>query len=483
MSGAIRYRRTTLLSVACAGALTGLWLGRYFDSPGLAVFLSVCCLSVFARRNRKALVIFVGLGCVLLGWWRGEVFRPRIEQYYQLQGQRVVLQAEALEDSVYGYGGQLTFDVSNVELQDGSELTGRIVLAGRGVTMVYRGDIVQAEGVLNLARGSRQARMSFATITVVGSKETVIDRARRAFTAGILSAVPEPQASFGLGLLVGQRDTLPEDVADELSTVGLTHLIAVSGYNLTVIVMAARRLLGSRSKYQTFMVAVVLIVSFLLVTGFSASIVRAAIVSGLSLVAWYYGRTVPPLLLIGFAAAITAMWFPFYIWFDIGWYLSFLAFFGVLIIAPLVQKRFFPSRDEAPLLPATAIESFSAQLMTIPIIMFTFGRLSVVSLLANILVVPFTPFAMLASLLAGISGSVLPAYAGLFAWPATLLLSYMLSVASLAAKVPFASVEITISLWMMFGLYLAIIIWVLFLARRIRRSHGTITDVITKHME
>lgn len=140
------------------------------------------------------------------------------------------------------------------------------------------------------------------------------------------SALPEPAASFGLGLLIGQRSTIPKSVSLQLAAVGLTHVVAVSGYNLTIIMRAVRKLLRKRSKYQSTVASLLLIGIFLLFTGFSASIVRAAIVSTLSLWAWYYGRTFRPIVLILLAAVITAGVYPIYLWSDIGWYLSFLAF-------------------------------------------------------------------------------------------------------------------------------------------------------------
>src|SRR5205807_2186671 len=104
----------------------------------------------------------------------------------------------------------------------------------------------------------------------------------------------------------------------------------VSGYNLTIIIRGLNRLkLGS--KYQRLILSLAFIAFFVLVTGFSASIVRAAIVSTLSLWAWFYGRKIRAVLLIAFTAALTGLINPFYIWGDLGWYLSFLAFFGVLI--------------------------------------------------------------------------------------------------------------------------------------------------------
>ncbi|MGB4966830.1 MAG: ComEC/Rec2 family competence protein, partial [Candidatus Saccharimonadales bacterium] len=174
---------------------------------------------------------------------------------------------------------------------------------------------------------------------------------------------------------------------------------------------------------------------FLLFTGASASIVRASIVSTLSLAAWYYGRRVRPLLLVLGPAALTAYANPVYVWSDIGWYLSFLAFFGILMIAPKVLELLYPGR-QPPLLVQVAVETFAAELMTIPLILYIFGQVSFVGLLANVLVVSMIPLAMLLCLLAGIAGIALPMLAGLIALPARYLLTYMIDTALVLSRVP-----------------------------------------------
>jgi len=282
-------------------------------------------------------------------------------------------------------------------------------------------------------------------------------------------------ASFGLGLLVGQRSSLPDRTNQSLSQAGLTHLVAVSGYNLTIIVMALRRILGRRSKYQATMLSLALIGVFLLITGLSPSIVRAAIVAGLSLGAWYYGRQIRPILLLLLAAALTAGWYPFYIWSDIGWYLSFLAFFGVFIVAPLVATRFRLSEKKRPV-TMIVIETLTAQLMTAPLILFIFGEISSVSLLANTLIVPLVPLAMLLSLAAGLAGWFAPLLAGWFAWPARLLLTYMLDVAELLGRIPHALSKMKINVWHMVVLYASILVWIIALRHRIRGRNAIIKE-------
>jgi competence protein ComEC len=402
----------------------------------------------------------------------------QLELYDELAGRAVIVQGTADNDAVYGDKSQIAFDIAHITVQDpiATPLIGKMTIKGFGASMVYKGNYVQAEGKLYKTRGAKQAGISFAQIEILHNSTSIVDIIRRKYEAGMQSALPEPLASFGLGLLIGQRSTLPQEVTLALSAVGLTHVVAVSGYNLTIIMRGTRRLLRKRSKYQSTILSVLLIVLFLLLTGFSASIVRAALVSVLSLWAWYYGRTFRPIVLILLAAAITAGFYPIYIWSDIGWYLSFLAFFGVLVIGPLATRRIYKHK-EPKMITALIIESLSAQLMTVPIIMYIFGQFSGIALVANILVVPLVPLAMGLCLLAGLGGMLLPAVSGWFAWPARLVMTYMLDIVNILAGLPHALTQQPMAVWQMlvvYGLIAAItfVIW-----HKTKAKPGIITDV------
>lgn len=459
--------------------MAGLGLARLGSIGANWVLLDgLFCLVAFKRK--RWLPLAVVLLALSLGWWRGSVVMHRLAAYQPLVEQPVVIEGRADSDAIYGDRSQLTFDITNITVLEPYKqpLTGKMKISGYGAPMVYRGDLVQAQGKLFKTRGSRQASLSFANIAVLGRSHSFIDNTRRRFSAGMQSALPEPLASFALGLLIGQRSTIPDDVSRRLSTVGLTHLVAVSGYNLTILVEFVRRLLGRRSKYQSTLMSLLLIGAFLLVTGLSASITRAAIVSLLSIGAWYYGRQFKPLLLLSIAAALTAGWNPLYLWSDIGWYLSFLAFFGVLIIAPLLAKRLFKGKKVRSL-TMLLLESISAQLMAAPLIMHIFGQISLVGIVANLMVVPLVPLAMLVSFLAGLGGMLLPTLAGWIAWPARLVLTYMLDVVAALSRVPHALSERKLLLNQMLGLYGIIAILCIVLWRKITKN-VKITPVLTK---
>lgn len=451
-------RRTTVIALGLGAFLLGLCSARFYSPGGYLALVLVFGIGACIRKIPTLSIIFVILLGLTLGNWRGTVFMKHLRSYNQFSKKHVTIEATSLTDAVYSDRGQLAFDVSNIRMiaPDMQSLVGTIGVKGFGESMIYRGDKVLVTAKLYPTRGSKQASMSFAKITRMHSGTSMINELRRKFSAGLQSVVPEPLGSFGLGILIGQRTTLPKDINDKLSTVGLTHIVAVSGYNLTIIVLAVHRLTRKRSKYQSTLLTLLLIGLFLLLTGSSASIVRAAIVSILSLWAWYYGRTFRPSVLILLAASLTAGWFPPYIWSDIGWYLSFLAFTGVLLVAPLVTQRFMGKR-EPKILAMVLIETLAAQVMTLPIILFIFGRLSIISVFANILIVPLVPLAMMLSFLAGLGGMLLPSLAGWVAWPTTLLMTYLLDIVRLLSALPHASINYKINALQLVIVYILIL--------------------------
>jgi ComEC/Rec2-related protein len=459
-----KARRTTAICVFLAFLLVGLFVARYTTPLSICWLVLVVILCPISFGKRYILLLYLCLAGLIFGWWRGGVWQSgnlQLEQYYD---QKVTLVGRATEDSYYGNKSQIQFTVENIAI-NGQRLQGKVQIKGFGEPMVYRHDLVEVTGKLYKTRGGKQAGISFSDIDVLARSTSTIENLRREFIAGMQNALPEPAASFATGLLIGQRSLLPDKTSEVLLIAGLTHIVAVSGYNLTIIVKAVRQLLKRFSRFQILALSSTLIYIFLLITGYSPSIVRASLVSMLSLVAWYFGRQFRPILLILLAAAVTGFVNPYYVWADIGWYLSFLAFFGVLVVAPLLQARIFGNK-KVPLLGSVAIESFAAQIMTLPLIMMIFGRISLVGLLANVIIVPLVPLAMLFGLFAGLAGMTVPAIAGWFALPARLLLNVMLWLTAWFARWPHAQIQRMISPGNLVALYSILLVIIIGLKKR-----------------
>ena len=171
----------------------------------------------------------------------------------------------------------------------------------------------------------------------------------------------------------------------------------------------------------------------------------------------FRSRSIKPVLLLLLVACITATINPLYVWFSVGWYLSFAAFFGIIVLAPLIKQRFLSESHQNKVFPSIMIETMAAQLCTLPLLLFVFGRMQNISLIANLLVAPFVPLAMLCSFLAGISGALGPLFIAVFAAPAKMILDYIISITLLLGNISFAQTKTRVTFWQMLYLYILLL--------------------------
>lgn len=455
--------------------LVGLAAARLqLKLPVLIIVLVFLVIFRFPKAYR--LVLISGLVLGIFGFLKGQSYMEKLGQYQGLYDKNSTYLVRAANDGVYGAGSQMLFTANQIRAPDGSKLIGKIQVSGYGVNNVLDGDELKVTGKIRPTLGANPGRISYAQLQLVRHHPSLISEIRRRFNAGLGSALPEPYASFTMGLLIGQRSTLPDTVKEDLLKVGLTHIIAVSGYNLTIVLHASKRLLAKRSKRLATLLAFGLMAGFLLMTGLSASIVRAAMVSTLSIWAAYYGRTLRPLVILSVVAALTAWANPVYLWSDASWYLSFLAFFGILIVAPVLRTR-LPQKLVGSLAGSVALESIAAEIMTLPYVLHMFGQMSAVGLLANVLITTLVPLAMLTGFIAGLAGMLIWPLAGWLAWPAKWVLWYMLGTTALLASPPQVFMNGVIfgvrAMWLTYALIIAA---VTALAFKSRPENVTITD-------
>jgi competence protein ComEC len=451
-----------------AGVVVGIFLSQYsyqsgFDSfvwpvVGLALFL----LTVW--KQQFWMVLLAVLAGVIIGLWRGSVTQYQLQNYSQLYGRNIEFKGRISDDLEKNKQGKSIVYLDDISVT-GRRLPGQLWLTIDPVKDLRRGDIIVVSGLFDEGFGSFKASVYNGKIIKV-KRPMPGDLAlevRDWFADAVRRVITEPEASLGIGFLVGQKGDLPSELEESLRLAGLTHIIVASGYNLTILIRLARRLFVKISKYLTTLVSSSLILCFIAVTGMSPSMNRAGLVAGLSLLAWYYGRKFHPFVLLIFVAAISLMINPNYAWGDLGWQLSFAAFTGVMILAPLLQRYFFG--DKKPGLMRQIIgETISAFIVTLPIIVYTFGYFSNVAIIANILILPLLPLAMLLVFLSGILSLAVPAIAWLVAVSAQWLLQYMTFVAGTLAHFDWSITETKISIWAVGATYLTIIFACLYMS-------------------
>ncbi|MES2630532.1 MAG: ComEC/Rec2 family competence protein [Patescibacteria group bacterium] len=444
------------IAVLCATFVIGVWLALLLRVPiwfGVAV-LPLVAVSFWHLRVYTIPVLAACGMCIGLGY--GSAALGERDAYSHYIGQYIELSGKVKEDPSRNSLGQLSLQLDTVNIND-MQFPGSVLVSVPSID-IKRGDIVTVQSTVKAGFGSFPISMSRATIVSVerpvpGDVGRVV---RDWFADKVRVSIPEPQASLGIGFLTGQKSALPEGLSDALKVAGLTHIVVASGYNLTILVRMARRLFVKLSKYLAAVSSGVMITLFMAITGLSPSMTRAGLVSGLSLLAWYYGHRFHPLILLPFAAAITVALQPSYVWGDLGWQLSFSAFAGVMILAPLLQ-RYFYGQKEPGVFRQILGETISAHIVTVPIIAIGFGVISNVAIIANVLVVPLVPLAMLLTFICGMWIIFGLPFVWLIATPTTWLLTYMTNVATFVSELSWAQSEIQLEAWM-WGVYVLIVI-------------------------
>lgn len=466
----MRVHRSWLIGWWCLGFLLGAALCVVANNAVFAdnvwIFVSIGLLLLVWFLPYKWLILLILASGVLAGLWRGSALKLDLTDYTQYYDQVTTVKGLVAQDPSYGPRGDVRVNIKNVSIND-AKMAGE-VWASLPKKDVKRGDTIIIKGKLGDGFGNLSATMYRAQILEIVRPHPgdVARRVRDWFGEGVRKGVPDPQASLGLGYLLGQKTALPEDLEADIKAVGLTHAVVASGYNLTILVVFCRQLFMRVSKYFATVASGLMVFSFMLVTGLSPSMTRAGLVAMLGLLVWYYGRKMHPFVLLTFAAAVTVIIQPSYIWGDLGWYLSFLSFVGVIVLAPLLHHYFWGLHRQPSTLRGLLVETLSAQIITTPIILMSFGIFSVYALLANILVLPLVPFAMLTTFIAGIAGLLIPGLAHVIALPATASLTYSTEIITRVAALPNSQIELIFNAPVMIVSYIGLIIAITYLIRR-----------------
>jgi competence protein ComEC len=470
--------------------LAGIALAKMVHLPwqvlpvlGLAAFLGL----LLWRESRR---VRLGAACVLmlaLGAGRFLLAVPRFDEtslatyndvgWVTLEG---VVVGEPDEREQYT---NLRVRAEQLTLPDGTRRTVEglaLVKAERYPERRY-GDRVQVEGLLEtppvlegfsyrdyLARQGIHSLIRRAQVTLLAEKQAnpllyyllVFKRHAQSTIAGIL---PEPQAALLTGILLGVETGIPADLQDDFAATGTSHIVAISGFNIAIIsgVFAglARRLFGQR---RAVWIAIAGVAAYAVFVGVSAAVVRAALMGILYLWGRHLGRaSFAPVSLAVAALAMTAL-NPYTLW-DVGFQLSFAATLGLVLYAGPLERGFeralarMASAERAQriagLLNEAVIVSLAAQITTLPIILYHFGRLSLVTLVTNFLILPAQPGVMVWGGLALLLSLAVRPLGQVVGWVAWVFLTYTIEAVRLTARIPFVSLPVRVGGGAVVGCY------------------------------
>jgi competence protein ComEC len=260
-----------------------------------------------------------------------------------------------------------------------------------------------------------------------------LSRVRAALDQAARLALPEPHASLLAGLVVGSEGGTSEEFRQALVASGTTHIVVVSGYNVSIVASALSRLRWAH--WTSRIVPLVGIFLFAMLAGGSPPALRAALMGAVGLLALTTGRGRDALLALGLAVSAMLLVDP-RLALDLGFQLSALATLGLIALQPRVAAL-FPRVTEALREPLAS--TIAAQLATMPVLVSTFHLVSVVSPLSNLLVAPLIPVATImgAFLLPVVAAA--PLVAGIAAALVAIPTAAIVGIVELTAQAPAAT--------------------------------------------
>lgn len=460
------------LVFASIGWLVGLWLGlvaiggmRIGAPEGTMPLPSETGMQLGALAALMALVALLGrdapqlrtvalsVGFGLLGCWRALSMVPEADPLLAWIGPVTVQGTVAGRPEPRDTALHLVLDVEQLQRKDSWEsVRGRLLVRTDRYEDWAYGDRVVAGGNLravgggywaeHLARQRIHTTLEYPRMSLEDRAGDVdprrwIDNVRGGLESLCARLLPEPQASLLAGILVGTRADMPVDFRDALNATSTSHIVAVSGFNVTVVAgvaqLVALRFLARR---KATLLAMLLVWLYALLTGLPPSALRAAIMASLALSAVLVGRGGDALSFLCLSGALMAGLDPLLLY-DLGFQLSFLATAGLVLLEPVLRGCLVR-------LPGWLAGSLSvtlaAQLATVPVLVFNFHTLALISPLSNVLIAPVLPATMGAGTVALALGAVSEPIGQMAAIPAWLPLTYLVEVIRWTARLPGAAV-------------------------------------------
>lgn len=276
-------------------------------------------------------------------------------------------------------------------------------------------------------------------------------------------SLPYPQSTLLSGIVLGS-DKIPSYLKQELKATSTIHIVVVSGQNLSLLAGFILSLVSFLGRKKTIILTLFVIVFYSLLTGLEVPVLRAALMVGLAYLAQILGKENAGWWVLFLVAGGMLLYNPNWL-LSISFQLSFLATFGVIVVAPIILEHL---KAVPNILRQDLGVTLAAQVMVLPVIAYNFGQVSLVGILVNSLILWVIPIVMMAGfgvLISGVVSSFLGQIAGLVPG---VLLTYLIYLVEFFAKVPGASFrvgETTIWMWAGYYLMLGAGVWILKMRR------------------
>lgn len=332
-----------------------------------------------------------------------------------------------------------------IESEDGRDFDYKAYLEMQNIHYLMKRPAIQV-----LARDAGNPLMTF----LYGVRQKSVVTMQRLFS--------ETESALLAGILLGVKSGLGEELETDFRRVGLIHIVVLSGANITIIASAILSSLSFMPRTNAFATAAVAMILFALLVGLSATVMRATIMALLALFAQGVRREYRVVRALSVALFLMVMLNPRILVFDPSFQLSFLATLALIYVTPLLEKplSYIPESFSLREFVTTTV---ATQLFVTPYIVYLMGDISIISVIVNVLVLPFIPLTMLTGFLSVVAAFIHDVMAIPFVWITHVLMSYELAVVSWFSDLSFAAIHVSAVsfVWVLviYGIYVWIFRW------------------------
>ncbi|MEA3293006.1 MAG: ComEC/Rec2 family competence protein [Patescibacteria group bacterium] len=469
------------------GSIFLAWLSNFSQYVWLIFLISgtisIILFWIFARHSlkKKSIIIILCALFLFAGLWRYRIAEINIsnsslekfndtdkkitliacvnkEPEIRRGNTKLVVKPEKIENIIPSKGNILLTVARYPEYQYGDrlEITGKLKTPPKFDDFNYK-DYLAKEGIYSISYYPKIHLIDRGNGIFILSKIFLF---KNKLSQSIKRNLSPPQSSILEAIILGSKREISEDQKNKLNIAGIRHITCVSGMHiaiLTGILMSLFMVLGFW-RQQAFYFSLALILLFVIMTGLQSSAIRAGIMGGMLLLGQYLGKESNSLRILVFAAALMLAINPLLLMSDIGFQLSFLAVFGIICFSQYFRKLldFIFKRKFLDIKSVLAM-TFSAQIFTMPILIYNFGYVSSIAPLTNLLVVPLLPFVIIFGFIFSLIGLIFPFLGWVMSFPSWILLTYITKIVDYFSQIPFALINIKISWLLLIPCYLILV--------------------------
>ncbi|MCK4799540.1 ComEC/Rec2 family competence protein [Candidatus Parcubacteria bacterium] len=467
----------------CLSLISGIFFGSYFSISIWILFLEVgffISLVFLLSSNKKARIILLLAIFILLGFIRiesGKLSKNKIFEIENLNNQEVLISGEILQAPEMKNGKQKLMLENIQDIKNSNDINGKMIVYAERYPEYNFKDKIKFESKIKIPEdfdGFEYRNYLFAKgiyyivyypeIEVIDRNDTGINfqilQFRTYANKLIKKIFSEPQAGIVSAMTLGVKSGISSETLESFNKTGTRHIIAISGLHMMIVSVVFMHLLLAigLKRNHAFYFAILGIVFFVALVGFPPSAVRAAVMGGLVLFAVKAGRLNSAGNAVIFAGVLMLLHNPNLLRYDTGFQLSFTAVLGIIYIFPRLDLYFKKYSDRLKI-KTMFLVTISAQIATLPIIINSFGNFSLLSVFANILILPLVPIVMLGGLLLIIIGFANLSVAQILSWPIHLILFYQVEIIKIFASFDLGYLSFkSVSVWFVIIYYGVLVI-------------------------